>query len=127
MSHISSIPCIEITPPSPTNLAATATSTSITLTWTQPEPIDLVHIYEITYTYGVRGCSGVNETVIVSVNDSSVRSHTIQNSPETPVEEDSVYTVSLIAIDDAGINSSTISINIQTPQAGTSIYNLLFL
>ena len=118
---------LEITPPSPTNLAATATATSIILTWTPPEPIDLVHRYEITYTYTIRGCSGVNETVIVSVNDSSVRSHTIQNSPETPVEEDSVYTASLVAVDDAGINSSTISITIQTLQAGTSINYILSL
>ena len=55
----------------------------------------------------------------VSVNDSSVQSHTVQNSPETPVEEDSVYTLTLVAVDDAGINSNTISTTAQTLQAGT--------
>ena len=116
------IPCIEIFPPPPTNLAATATSVSITLTWTQPEPVDLVHGYEITYTYTVRECSGVNETVIVSVNDGLIQSYTIQNGPETHIEEDSVYNVSVVAVDDAGNNSLPISTIIQTLQAGTFLY-----
>ena len=123
MSH-TNIPRIEIIPPPPTNLAATATSVSITLTWTQPEAIDLVHGYEITYTYTVRECSGVNETVIVSVNDGLIQSYTIQNGPETHIEEDSVYNISLVAMDDAGINSLPISTIIQTLQAGT--YYILY-
>ena len=77
------------------------------------------------YDYAVRGCPGVNETVVMSVNDSSIRRHTIQNSPETPIEEDSVYNVTLIAVDFAGINSSMISTTIQTPQAGTSMTSFL--
>ena len=55
----------------------------------------------------------------VSVNDSSVQSHTVQNSPETPIEEDSVYILTLVAVDDAGINSNTVSTTAQTLQAGT--------
>ena len=83
--------------------------------------------YVITYTYAVRGCPEVNETVIVSVNDSSIQSYTIQNSPEAPVEEDSVYSVSLLAVDNAGLNSSMISTTIQTLQAGIYISDILLL
>ena len=68
--------------------------------------------------YSVRGCLGVNPTVIVSFNNSGSLSHTVQNGPETPIEEDSAYNVSLIAMNDIGINSNIVSTTIRTSQAG---------
>lgn len=104
----------------PKNLVATSTSTSITLTWNQPHLDDSVHVYYvITYTYIVRECSILNSQVTVLVNDSSSRTHTIDNGPQTPIEEDSTYNITLFAVSDTGIESDTVSTMVQTSQAGT--------
>ena len=91
--------------PSPTNLmvSPTSPSTSITLTWKQPEGADAVHGYEINYCYNVIECLRDGDTrpfpsVTVFINNGSLRSYTIMNSPTTPVEEDSQYTISITAV-----------------------------
>ena len=108
-----------VTPPPPDKFGATTTSRSITLSWTQPYMEEFVQGYEIAYTYSVRGCSEVSPQVTVLINGSSVRSHTLLSSPQTPVEEDSVYNIFLAAINTAGIQSSKVLATAMTSQAGT--------
>ena len=78
--------------PAPTNLMAIGMTTSIRLTWEQPE--GSVDSYVLTYQFTVNQCSG-NESIFPPVQaiitDGSLREYTIENSSDTPVEEDSMY------------------------------------
>ena len=108
-------------PSSPMNVMATPGTTSIMLTWDQ-DGGDVVDSYEIVYTYNVNAYPGScvrsnNDPITVTVNDGSTRSFTLSNSAETPVEEDSTYTISLTAINSAG-RSPTVNPNSRTQQAG---------
>ena len=110
--------------PPPTNLRAVATTpTSITLTWEQPEGADAVDRYEINYRYLIEECESEGgrllPPVTVSVNDGTLRRYTLNNSASTPVEEDSVFRITLTAV-----NSVTRSVPSQpamtsTAEAGT--------
>ena len=89
--------------PPPTNLrAVTATPTSITLTWEQPEGADAVGRYEIIYRYFIDECESEGArnfpSFTVSVNDGTLRRYTLNNSASTPVEEDSVFQITLTAV-----------------------------
>ena len=83
---------LEVTSPTPT---------SITLIWEQPEGADAVKSYEIIYDRIVNECGagmGSFPTVTVVLDDGSLRSYTLTNSSLTPVEEDSMYFISLRAL-----------------------------
>ena len=63
--------------------------------------------YEINYSYDVIECVRDRDTrpfppVTVTLNNGSLRSYTISNSPTTPVEEDSRYTISITAVNSVG-------------------------
>ena len=63
--------------------------------------VDDVENYEITYNYTVHECRSESDsnnfsTVNITLTE-SLRNYTILNSPVTPVEEDSTYTISLMA------------------------------
>ena len=108
--------------PSPTNLVVTESlATSISLTWDQPQrSADAVDSYEINYSYTVIECGserGNFPAVTVPVSDSSLRSYTITNSPTTPVEEDSSYSISLTAVNSVG-RSEPSNIMVTTPETG---------
>ena len=108
----------------PTNLrAVTITPTSITLTWEQPEGADAVDRYEISYRYLIEECESEGGRMFpaatVSVNDGTLRRYTLNNSASTPVEEDSLFRITLTAV-----NSVTRSVPSQpaittTAEAGT--------
>ena len=76
-------------------------TTSIHLTWEQPEgSADAVDNYEINYTYVVDECpseGGNIPPVTVTLSNGSLWSYTLKNSSLTPVEEDSIYFITLIA------------------------------
>ena len=103
-------------PSPPTNLMATITSaTSIALSWEYqggPE----VDSFEINYIYIISECTTRSPPVMISVSNSSQRSYTIVNGPDTPVEEDSEYSITLSAINSAGRNSA--NVRVATPEAG---------
>ena len=100
--------------------------TSITLTWMQPGGPE-VESYEINYSYILNECSGVRDPqVTVTLSNSSLRSYTIENGPETPVEEDSEYSISLIAINSVG-RSPASDTRVTTDEAGTCYSVLLYI
>ena len=98
--------------PSPTSLTVTESlPTSISLMWEQPQGADAVDSYEISYNFTVNECSGDEDNfppVTAIVIDGSLRSHTITNSTMTPVEEDSIYYISLTAANSVGRSEATI-------------------
>ena len=87
--------------------------------------------YEINYNFTVNECSGNKHTFpsfTVLLADESLRSHTIMslNSSDTPVEEDSTYSISLIAVNSVTRSTATtISGDVTTDTAG--VFYLLFL
>ena len=103
----------------PDSFTATSTATSISLSWTQPSG-DSVDSYEITYSYTINQCDGVQgdfPSVTISISNGTQRSYEITNSPSTPVEEDSMYNIKLVAISN-GTKSNPSSIQIDTQTAG---------
>ena len=115
--------------PPPTNLRATTTPTSITLTWEQPEGADAVDIYEINYFYIIDECRSeggrVFPSVIVLVNDGTLRRYTLNNSASTPMEEDSVFQITLTAVN--SVTRSVPSQPIMTNTAETGIFTNFLL
>ena len=115
--------------PPPTNVVVSPTSspTSISLTWTQTEGAEAVDSYEINYSYNVTECVRDGDTrtfppvTVTSVNGYQ-RSYTIFNSPTTPVEEDSEYTISINAVN--GVGRSAPSNMVSTTTAGAGKYSL---
>ena len=104
-------------PSAPVNVMTTAGTTSISITWQQAEG-DVVDRYEIQYTYTVNAHPGScvlsdTEPITVTVNNGTARGYNL-----TPVEEDSVYTLSLTAINSAGSTSVSVSPSPITQQAG---------
>ena len=95
-------------------------STSISLTWEQPQR-HLVEGYEINYSFTIDECGGDEgriPPVTASISDSSLRSYTILNSSATPVEEDSIYSISLTAINSVGRSEPSNIVMVSTLQAG---------
>ena len=94
-------------------------TTSINLTWMQPQG-DLVDSFEINYSYTISQCDsdgGAFPPVKITVSNGTQRSYTIMNSPTTPVEEDSEFTISLTAINN-GTSSSSARVQATTEMAG---------
>ena len=103
----------------PSGFTANSRATSISLTWMQPTD-DFVDSYEIFYTYNIYQCNGVEGTfpsVTIPISDGAQRSYMITNSPTTPVEEDSMYTIMLTAISN-GTRSNPASTQTDTQTAG---------
>ena len=111
--------------PRPTILMATSPSpTSITLTWEQTEGADAVDSYEINYQYIVKQCIGEGGSfpaITVMEINGSLRSYTLTNSALTPVEEDSLFSISLTAVNDVEMSASSESAMTATAEAGTII------
>ena len=65
--------------------------------------------YEITYRYSIEECEsegGRNfPSLTVPVNDGTLRRYTLNNSASTPVEEDSVFQITLTAVNSVIIMS----------------------
>ena len=82
-------------------MVASGLTTSIRLTWEQPEgSADAVDSYAINYMYFVDECSGEGGNfppVTVMLGNGSQRSYILTNSSLTPVEEDSIYFITLTA------------------------------
>ena len=119
--------------PPPTNLrAVSTTATSITLTWEQPKGADAVDRYEINYHYLIEECEfeggGLFPSVTVTVSDGTLRRYTLNNSASTPVEEDSVFRVTLTAINNATRSVASQPAMTTTAEAGIhDSYNNYFV
>ena len=101
-------------------------ATSISLTWDQPLGAETVNGYEINYTYEINECIREGNTapippVVVMLNNGSQRSYTIMNSPGTPVEEDSSYTITITAVNSVGRSVPSNADFTTTAQAGNII------
>ena len=103
-------------PSAPTILTPTVTATSISLTWNQ-QGGSVVDSYEINYSYIIGECGVANPPVNFTLADGSQRSYIIVNDSDTPVEEASVYSVSLTAINSVG-RSTPSNTQVTTSEAG---------
>ena len=98
-----------------------AFSTSIIFTWEQPQGADAVDCYEIKYNFTINECYRTNHgyrSFTVEINNGSARSYNLLNSTATPVEEDSMYNITLTAGNSVA-RSEVKTIKTVTPQTGT--------
>lgn len=96
-----------------------STATSISLTWDQLQGADAVDGFEINYSFTIIECDvNGNTEVAVMVPDGTVREHIIINSSTTPIEEDSMYTISLTAMNTVNSSEASEVVVFSTPQAG---------
>ena len=95
-----------------------ANSTSITINWMQNLSSD-VFWYELRYNFTINECYSENNEWIDMI-DGSLTSYTLRNSSETPVEEDSVYSIFLKAVNSDG-RSKASTTQISTLGAGMLI------
>lgn len=63
--------------------------------------------YELQYNFTIRGCENYTGEGNVVING-SLRSYTLENSSETPVEEDGVYSIIIIAVNADGRSEASI-------------------
>ena len=102
-------------------MASALSTQSINLTWEQPLGGDIVDYYEINYNFTINECIGTVDgygSGTVMINDSSTRSYSITNGASTPVEEDSIYCITLTAVNSIE-RSEGISTETSTHQTGT--------
>ena len=121
---------VAVSLPSPTGLMASAFSTSINLTWDQSLGADAVDYYEIRYNFTINECNGSDhgyrsDSILVLINTSLSRSYIITHGADTPVEEDSVYYITLTAANSIA-QSEVVSIETSTLEAGTIGFTSLF-
>ncbi len=96
---------------------ATGMTTSILLTWEQPQ--GLVDSYILDYEFSIKECSGREAPVRAKIEDGSLRIYTIENSTNTPVEEDSMYSsITLRAINAIDTSEPSDSATVNTTIAG---------
>ena len=104
----------------PTNLMAVGMTTSIRLTWEQPE--GSVDSYILNYQFTVNECSGSEGNfppVQAVIADGSLREYTIENSADTPVEEDSMFSsITLRAVNTVDTSEQSNSATANTMTAG---------
>ena len=101
-----------ILPSSTANLRSPSeTSTTIDLTWTQ-HPGEVADSFIILYSFSVIGCRGEDGSAMVQVAGSA-RSFTL-----TGLEEDSVFTISILARNAAGDSQPPPAIQVTTDIAG---------
>ena len=78
--------------------------------------------YEIKYLYIIEECrvegGGPFPPVTISVNDGTLRRYTVNNSASTPVEEDSVFQITLIAVNSVTMSVPSQFTPITTAEAG---------
>ena len=104
----------------PGSFTATSTATSISLSWTQPDSVDS---YEITYSYTINQCDGVEgafPAITIPISNGTQRSYIITDSPSTPVEEDSMYSITLTA-SSGGMRSDSATTQTITQTAGIAV------
>jgi hypothetical protein len=95
---------------------ATGMTTSILLTWEQPQ--GLVDSYILDYEFSIKECSGREAPVRATIEDDSLRIYTIENSTNTPVEEDSMYSITLRAVNTVDTSEPSDSATVNTTIAG---------
>ena len=93
------------------------------------EGADAVDGFEITYSDDIIECirDGVNtplQPVSVTIDEGSQRSYTIMNSSDTPVEEDSQYSVSMRAVNSVGMSAQSNTVMTITTSAGECIISV---
>ena len=83
--------------------------------------------YEINYQYIIQECfgEGIFPPVTVSVDNSSLRRYTLSNSASTPVEEDTLFQISLTAINSVTRSVPSQSIMTTTTEAGMNCFVLI--
>ena len=83
--------------------------------------------YKIKYNFTVNECSsdnkGKSRQVIIPIVNSSLRSYTINDSSDNPVEEDSIYNISLTAVN--SVESSVAARNAHLVMTNTTGMSLL--
>ena len=84
--------------------------------------------YEINYSFQINECVDEGNTVstplmMVVLNNGSQRSYTILNSPDTPVEEDSSYTITITAVNSVGRSAPSNTAMSTTAQAGNIYFH----
>ena len=100
------------------------TTTSISFTWDQPDE-EFVDSYEIKYTYDDECIDVSHAHFTIRSSNSSLRSFTITNSPNTPVEDGSNYLVGLYAVNASGRSASTGLSSLPFKTLGTGIAILM--
>ena len=108
-------------------VSASSPATSISLTWDQPQGAEAVEGYEINYNYQISECVREGNLVpippfLISLNNGSLRSYTIMNSPTTPVEEDSSYTITITAVNSVWRSGPSNTVSTTTAQAGEYLF-----
>ena len=82
--------------------------------------------YEINYRYFIEECESEGgrlfPSVTVSVNDGTLRRYTLNNSAPTPVEEDSLFRITLTAVNSVTVSIPSQTAMITTAEAGTCYY-----
>ena len=92
-------------PTAPPIKNVSAGSTNITITWERD--LSSALWYELQYNFTIRGCenhTGKGNVVI----SGSFKNYILMNSSETPVEEDSVYSIIIIAVNSDGRSEASI-------------------
>ena len=79
--------------------------------------------YEINYRYFIDECQleggGTFSPVTVSVNDGTLRRYTLNNSASSPVEEDSLFIITLTAVNSVIRSGPSQPAMSSTAEAGT--------
>ena len=79
--------------------------------------------YEINYLYIIEECESEGgrpfPPVTVSVNDGTLRRYTLNNSASTPVDEDSLFRITLTAVNNVTRSVPSQSAMTTTAEAGT--------
>ena len=100
------------------------------MTWEQPEGADAVDRYEISYLYIIEECDLEGgrpfPSVTVSVNDGTLRRYTLNSSASSPVEEDSVFRITLTAVNSVTRSEPSQPATTTTAEAGTCYILLVF-
>ena len=104
-------------PAMPVITDVSANSTSITINWNQSLSSD-VFWYELRYNFTIKECYSENNAS--KWINGSLTSYTLRNSSETPVEEDSAYSIFLTAVNSDG-RSEASTTEISTLGAGMFI------
>ena len=99
-----------------------AGSKSIIITWDQDLSSE-VQWYELQYNFTIRECEIRSGNVEVGMIDRFLRKYTLENSTETPIEEDSAYTVFLSAVNFDGTSDTNMS-EISTQGASELLYQI---